>query len=246
MAALQTAHLRGVSLTLGDQALFARLVRALDMPDAIVARLERNFGAPDSLDRLIDGLTETAEVESSDDAVVAMALAQDRDGLQARVESMMDAAGLSPRVGRRPLDIVERMIEKALAARFVLDKESEAKLRAFLRLESPLDQAEDALARFAEQHSVDFNSALEDFSKRLAGLKTQGLDLAHHTYRASFGRKLEYYTGILFEAVSHGITVAGGGRYDRLCSLLGSSQPVPAVGFSIALDRLEAALKASS
>ena len=62
------------------------------------------------------------------------------------------------------------------------------------------------------------------------------------TYRASFGRNLEYYTGVLFEAVVGDIAVAGGGRYDRLCSLLGAAAPVPAVGFSMALDRVEEVL----
>jgi ATP phosphoribosyltransferase regulatory subunit len=33
---------------------------------------------------------------------------------------------------------------------------------------------------------------------------------------------------------------AGGGRYDRLLTLLGADKPIPGVGFSLWLDRLEA------
>jgi ATP phosphoribosyltransferase regulatory subunit len=47
-----------------------------------------------------------------------------------------------------------------------------------------------------------------------------------------------YYDGILFRAYAgdRGVPVGGGGRYDRLFKALGA--PVPAVGFSIDLERL--------
>jgi ATP phosphoribosyltransferase regulatory subunit len=47
-----------------------------------------------------------------------------------------------------------------------------------------------------------------------------------------------YYDGVVFRGYAgpRGIPVGGGGRYDRLFSALGS--PVPAVGFSLGLDRL--------
>jgi ATP phosphoribosyltransferase regulatory subunit len=51
-------------------------------------------------------------------------------------------------------------------------------------------------------------------------------------------RELDYYTGIVFEALLPGIgkPVVGGGRYDKLYSNYGSS--VPATGFALELDRL--------
>ena len=33
--------------------------------------------------------------------------------------------------------------------------------------------------------------------------------------------------------------LAGGGRYDRLLTLLGAGKPIPGVGFSVWLDRVE-------
>jgi ATP phosphoribosyltransferase regulatory subunit len=36
------------------------------------------------------------------------------------------------------------------------------------------------------------------------------------------------------------MVLAGGGRYDRLLTMLGASENIPGVGFSIWLDRLEA------
>jgi ATP phosphoribosyltransferase regulatory subunit len=51
-------------------------------------------------------------------------------------------------------------------------------------------------------------------------------------------RELDYYTGIVFEALLPGIgkPVVGGGRYDQLYSNYGES--VPATGFALELDRL--------
>ena len=37
--------------------------------------------------------------------------------------------------------------------------------------------------------------------------------------------------------------LAGGGRYDRLLTLLGAERPIPGVGFSVWLDRIEALRK---
>ena len=53
-----------------------------------------------------------------------------------------------------------------------------------------------------------------------------------------FARGIEYYTGMIFEVYVKGlsIAVAGGGRYDSLCSLFGAD--IPAVGVAVGVDRL--------
>ena len=60
-------------------------------------------------------------------------------------------------------------------------------------------------------------------------------------YRAAFGRPLDYYTGLVFEISLPGSPrpLVGGGRYDRLLTLLGAQQAIPGVGFSVWLDRIE-------
>jgi len=52
---------------------------------------------------------------------------------------------------------------------------------------------------------------------------------------------LDYYTGFVFEVYGKqkNYPLVGGGRYDRLLTLLGSPQEIPAVGFAIWVDRLE-------
>lgn len=58
----------------------------------------------------------------------------------------------------------------------------------------------------------------------------------------SLARGLDYYTGIIIEASYEGLgigSIAGGGRYDNLCSSI-SSHSVPCVGFSVGISRLMA------
>ncbi|KAI3853953.1 hypothetical protein MKX03_024179 [Papaver bracteatum] len=57
----------------------------------------------------------------------------------------------------------------------------------------------------------------------------------------SLARGLDYYTGVIFEAVSKGTTKGGsigaGGRYDNLIGMFGGRQ-VPAVGVSLGIERV--------
>jgi ATP phosphoribosyltransferase regulatory subunit len=58
-------------------------------------------------------------------------------------------------------------------------------------------------------------------------------------FSASFGRQLEYYTGMVFKIDiklnSKIKNVINGGRYDHLISDLGSKKQVPAVGAALNL-----------
>ncbi|KAJ8771364.1 hypothetical protein K2173_026541 [Erythroxylum novogranatense] len=57
----------------------------------------------------------------------------------------------------------------------------------------------------------------------------------------SLARGLDYYTGVIFEAVFKGTTqvgsIAAGGRYDNLIGMFGTKQ-VPAVGVSLGIERV--------
>ncbi len=62
-------------------------------------------------------------------------------------------------------------------------------------------------------------------------------------------RGLDYYTETTFELESPALgaqsALAGGGRYDRLAEVLGSDEPVAAVGFAAGMERLFLALDAA-
>jgi len=58
-------------------------------------------------------------------------------------------------------------------------------------------------------------------------------------FSASFGRQLEYYTGMVFridiKTNSKTKNVISGGRYDKLMLDLGSDKPIAAVGAALNL-----------
>ena len=87
--------------------------------------------------------------------------------------------------------------------------------------------------------------AIETLSPdRLAALEMAGIATADLPFDADFGRKLEYYDGVVFEVAAAGrpdLPLAGGGRYDSMTARLGAVPPVPAVGGMV---RPEAALAA--
>merc|ERR1711964_593138 len=60
------------------------------------------------------------------------------------------------------------------------------------------------------------------------------------SFDLSMARGLDYYTGVILEAVLVGSnvgSVAGGGRYDGLVGIFGSTD-IPAVGFSLGVERI--------
>ena len=61
----------------------------------------------------------------------------------------------------------------------------------------------------------------------------------------SLARGLDYYTGLIYEAVLTGSdrgSIAGGGRYDGLVGMF-SGKNIPAVGVSIGIERIFAILE---
>ncbi|MEP1209134.1 MAG: ATP phosphoribosyltransferase regulatory subunit [Rhizobiaceae bacterium] len=240
--ALSNTGFDGAQVTLGDQDLFAVVVESLRLPQAIARRLVRSFGAPELVEAQIERLTDKGIAQNGEGLPDQLALAGDVAGLVAHVEAKMQAGNLAIQAGRSPQAIAERMIEKIQENQFQLDAQSADILRRYLAMEVPMAEAPAALLRFAEDTDLSFGLAGKEFFQRVAAMDSAGLDLKRITYKASLGRNLEYYSGVLFEVAVGDVVVAGGGRYDRLCSLLGSDKAIPAVGFSISMDRLEEAL----
>ncbi len=91
--------------------------------------------------------------------------------------------------------------------------------------------------------------AVEEPLRKLVGIvesATQMVSGARFVVDFSIARGLDYYTGLIFEVNLTDIqgfgAICAGGRYDGLIGMF-SNKPVPAVGASIGLDRLMAALE---
>jgi ATP phosphoribosyltransferase regulatory subunit len=154
----------------------------------------------------------------------------------------MEKAGHSPSAGRTPDEIARRLVEKAELAKVRLPDAALTALKEFLAIRTPLDRAAHRLSSFAAASGISLDAALETFAARTAEIGRHGLSVEDIHYDAAFGRPLDYYTGLVFEiSVPQGPRpLVGGGRYDRLLTLLGAEAPIPGVGFSVWLDRIEA------
>jgi histidyl-tRNA synthetase len=70
--------------------------------------------------------------------------------------------------------------------------------------------------------------------------------LKHITFDLSLARGLDYYTGVIFEAVITETnlvgSIAAGGRYDDLVGMFNDGEQIPSVGFSVGIERVMAIL----
>ena len=234
---------RELTLTLGDQAVFEAVVRALGLPLGWQKRLIHAFGDMEHLEALLDRLARPQPVAGLDPQLAELVASGDEAELVERIDRTMQETGYSTNASRSPAEIAHRLKEKLELAETRLDGTALLLLREFLTLQLPLKEAPAALGGFADAAGLKLGSALALFDARLAALAEADADLDGMTYRAAFGRPLDYYTGLVFEVTEAGSSavLAGGGRFDRLLTLLGASDHVPAVGFSLWLDRIEAA-----
>jgi len=232
-----------LSVMLGDQHVFEAVLAGLGLPRGWQKRLARAFGSAGQLASALDDLANPARRAAPDPAVAGLVATGDRDRLAAHVAGLMEKAALPATAGRSPREIAERLIEKADLRSVRLSSEALAALKRFLAIHAPLEEAAAALSAFADETDVPLGAALSAFSARADAIASHGLPQGAIVYDAGFGRPLDYYTGLVFEIRAGGpAPLVGGGRYDRLLTMLGAATPIPGVGFSVWLDRI-AALK---
>ena len=232
---------RDLAITLGDQAIFEAVLAALGLPRGWRMRLARAFGSAEMLAAALADLASPPRNGALADHVAALVADGDVDALAAHVAQDMAAAGLSPSAGRTPQEIARHLVERAELRSVRLSAEAFSALETFLAIDVPLDRAAAALEAFAASAGLSLGAALRNFTARVEAVGAQGLPTGKICYDAAFGRPLDYYTGLVFEISSGDASrpLAGGGRYDRLLTLLGAKAPIPGVGFSVWLDRIE-------
>lgn len=239
--ALLTRVLPGhaLSVTLGDQAVFEAVLSALGLPRGWQMRLTRAFGSQKLLQAALDDLANPQTAANLPRAIAGLVARGDEAALADHIATVMDETGISPSAGRTPQEIARRLIEKAELRSVRLTDEAMSALKAFVAMRVPFAEAGERLSAFAAENGLILDDALETFAARAERISAEGLPLDALTYDAGFGRPLDYYTGFVFEIASPtGTVLAGGGRYDRLLTLLGAETPIPGVGFSIWLDRV--------
>ena len=131
------------------------------------------------------------------------------------VQEMVEEKGLSPEIADR-------------IGGFVKEKGAPMELLTKLRQEGS-----EFLANSSSKEALDELSIMFEALERSKCSHRIVFDL-------SLARGLDYYTGVIFEAVCIGAevgSIAAGGRYDNLIGMFGSKQ-VPAVGMSLGIERV--------
>jgi len=234
LAAVARLGLRGPAIRIGDSALFAALLDGLELNAPWRRRLARTFGEADRLRAMIARAAD-GDPGQADAAGMTRATAR-RTAARVLAET-----GLATIGGRTADEIAARYVEKETLAEGIGTPPARL-LEQFLAVSGAPRGALRTLRSLARRNRLDMDKAIAAFEARLDAFAAHGIDLDRLVFAADFGRRLDYYTGFVFEM--HGSRragarpVVGGGRYDRLVALIGDGRAVPAVGFAIWLDRI--------
>ena len=242
--ALKATEALGVSepaVRIGDSSLFGAVLAALDLAEPWRRRLSRSFGNAPRLQALIERLAGGGTRPPVHEGFLAALDGADHDAAHRVVEDLLALAGIKTVGGRTAGEIADRFLEKAALAAGA-DARAPAALQRFLAIGGSPETSIKALRALARDERLSIGEAIDRFEQRTNGFAGQGIDVSRLTFAADFGRRLDYYTGFVFEihdAARAGLAqIVGGGRYDKLLALIGAGGAVPAIGFSIWLDRI--------
>jgi ATP phosphoribosyltransferase regulatory subunit len=236
--------LRNPEIRMGDAGIVTAMLDALDLPPVWRRRLMSDLRRSKDLDEDLARLGSTAPKNGA--AAYAGFLAalegSDPGSARAAVADLLSIAGIQPIGGRSVDEIADRFLEQAaLSSGLGVDADKVAITRQIFTVSGDPDTASAALRAIAGEAKLDLGAALDAYDERTGFFAARGIDIGAIQFATGFGRRLDYYTGFVFElhdpAEPDAQARVGGGRYDQLMSQLGSAQPVPAVGCSIRLDR---------
>lgn len=233
---------RDVEIRTGDVALFNALLDALNLYPVWRRRLVKDFNRKISLEKDLERLAAaTAATRSEYEGVLAALAGSDRRAALAFVTDLMSIAGTTNVGGRTTAEIADRFLEQSTLKGGALPREAIAVLKRFLSIAGNPDEAIAELRALTADAKLDLASAIDQFESRVGFMAARGIDVKQTRFSTAFGRGLDYYTGFEFELHHRGNgaePLVAGGRYDGLMTQLGSTAPIPAVGFSVWVDAL--------
>ncbi|KAJ7942692.1 Histidine--tRNA ligase [Quillaja saponaria] len=170
------------------------------------------------------------------------------------LDGMLEICGVPPEKFRTICSSIDKLdkqsfdqIKKEMVEEKGLSAETAERIGTFVKERgSPLEllyKFKQEGSKFLESNgSVEALNELEVLFKALDKSKCIGKVV----FDLSLARGLDYYTGVIFEAVFKGGiqvgTIAAGGRYDNLIGMFGTKQ-VPAVGVSLGIERVFAIME---
>ncbi|XP_071705788.1 histidine--tRNA ligase, cytoplasmic-like [Rutidosis leptorrhynchoides] len=165
------------------------------------------------------------------------------------LDGMLDICGVPSQKFRAVCSSIDKLdkqtfeqIKKELIDEKGLDVETVEKIGSFVTLRGhPLKLLSELKKEGSEfLKNASSNQALNDLEKLFQALDNSGC-VDKVVFDLSLARGLDYYTGVIYEAVFKGSTqvgsIAAGGRYDNLIGMFGS-KPVAAIGVSLGIERV--------
>jgi ATP phosphoribosyltransferase regulatory subunit len=234
--------LTDLEIRTGDVALFNALIDALDLYPVWRRRLIKDFNRKISLEQDIEQLTVVTGPDHQEYQGVLAALAgSDRKAALALVTDLMSIAGTTNVGGRTVAEIADRFLEQSTLKGGALPRDALTIIKRFLSIAGDPDDAVAQLRKLADDAKLNITAAIDQLESRVGFMAARGIDTGATRFSTAFGRGLDYYTGFEFELHSkhNGVEpLVAGGRYDGLMTQLGSSAPIPAVGFSVWVEAL--------
>jgi len=222
---IKKIKVKDTSIKVGDVSLFQKLIESLKIPERWKMRIKRHFWRPQYFDDLLNRLETNSDVDPA-------AVEQDNK----RFNEMKNFDQSKEIANRKISEILLRFDRKIKDPRsFTENKKIVKIIREFLKISCPINQLEKTLNGFTKKNNLS-NNVFKDLSniKNLSKINSKTV------FSTSFGRDIEYYTGIVFEIYnSSKKEIARGGRYDGLLKSLGSKKNISAVGAAINLNNLQ-------
>ena len=213
------------TLKIGNVEIFNLLISKLDIPKRWKLRLSRHFWREKYFNDLLKRLETNSDV---DPTIVEVDKKRYQKMLKDKQENIV--------AGRSISEVLKRFNNKIKdPRRAIRGKKASKIIKDFLNINCPINKAAEKLNLFFKKNKINLTVDQKYFpisQKKLSKLNIE--------FSASFGRQLEYYTGMVFKIdiknKSKNINIINGGRYDKLISDLGSKKQVPAVGAALNLN----------
>ena len=213
------------TLKIGNVEIFNLLISKLEIPKRWKLRLLRHFWREKYFNDLLKRLETNSDV---DPTIVEVDKKRYLKMLKDNQQIII--------AGRSIGEILKRFDNKINDPRRASKGKNVSKIiKEFLKINCPINKAADKLNTFFKKNKI--NLAVDQKYFPTSKNKIQKLNVE---FSASFGRQLEYYTGMVFKidikSKSKKINVINGGRYNKLISDLGAKKQVPAVGAALNLN----------
>ena len=213
------------TLKIGNVEIFNLLISKLDIPKRWKLRLSRHFWREKYFNDLLKRLETNSDVDST---IVEIDKKRYQKMLKNKQENIV--------AGRSIAEILKRFNNKNKdPRRAIRGKKASKIIKDFLNINCPINKTAKKLNSFFKKNKINLI-----IDQKYFPISQNKLSKLNVEFSASFGRELEYYTGMVFKIdiknKSKKINIINGGRYDKLIFDLGSKKQVPAVGAALNLN----------